>query len=189
MTFAAAVAESVRRTGCGLHTVPHDTAVCWPDAVQSVHCACCSHEYGGSLHRRPFKAACMCTTIDSCRCAWAAGGVADPSAAVIHQDSLQGRVVSHSRPSLCMWLAAPHIPLWACHDCSSWPGHHFERPKVLSRLCSSIVGTIYPVYASLKAVEAPLAQHPRKDAQWLTYWAIYGSFSLLEYHASGPLNW
>ena len=45
------------------------------------------------------------------------------------------------------------------------------------------------MYASLKAVEAPLAQHPRKDAQWLTYWAIYGSFSLLEYHASGLLNW
>lgn len=60
---------------------------------------------------------------------------------------------------------------------------------MLSRLCSSIVGTMYPVYASLKAVEAPLAQHPRKDAQWLTYWAIYGSFSLLEYHASGLLNW
>jgi receptor expression-enhancing protein 5/6 len=62
-------------------------------------------------------------------------------------------------------------------------------PNAVECLRSSVVGTIYPVYASLKAVEAPLAQHPRKDAQWLTYWAIYGSFSLLEYHASGLLNW
>ena len=80
-------------------------------------------------------------------------------------------------------------PAVGCHDRSTWPGHRLEPPKELSRLCSSIVGTMYPVYASLKAVEAPLAQHPRKDAQWLTYWAIYGSFSLLEYHASGLLNW
>lgn len=64
---------------------------------------------------------------------------------------------------------------------------HINNDDVCAR--SSVVGTIYPVYASLKAVEAPLAQHPRRDAQWLTYWAIYGTFSLLEHHASGLLNW
>ena len=48
---------------------------------------------------------------------------------------------------------------------------------------------MYPVYQSLKAVEAPAAEHPRRDAQWLTYWAIYGSFTLLEQHASKLLVW
>ncbi len=56
-------------------------------------------------------------------------------------------------------------------------------------VCSSIVGTVYPVYQSFKAVEAPLRSHPRRDAQWLTYWAVYSSFSLLEQHASKLLTW
>lgn len=54
---------------------------------------------------------------------------------------------------------------------------------------SSVAGTIYPVYASLKAIEAPAESHPRREAQWLNYWVIYGSLTLLEQHASKLLTW
>ncbi|KAI9099244.1 TB2/DP1, HVA22 family-domain-containing protein [Phlyctochytrium arcticum] len=47
------------------------------------------------------------------------------------------------------------------------------RPLLLTNL----VGVLYPAYQSLKAVERP---EPDDDERWLTYWTVFGFFSLLD---------
>ncbi|KAI8586260.1 TB2/DP1, HVA22 family-domain-containing protein [Geranomyces variabilis] len=44
-------------------------------------------------------------------------------------------------------------------------------------LLSNLVGVLYPAYQSIKAVERPEADD---DERWLTYWSIYGLFTLLD---------
>lgn len=42
---------------------------------------------------------------------------------------------------------------------------------------SGIIGVAYPAYASLAALES---SDKRDDTQWLTYWVVYGAFTLVE---------
>ena len=52
-----------------------------------------------------------------------------------------------------------------------------------------MVGVVYPVYESFKAIESPLVQHMRNDAQWLTYWTIHGAFTLAEQLSGSLISW
>lgn len=51
---------------------------------------------------------------------------------------------------------------------------------------SQIAGVVYPVYATFKALRT---QDLPASERWLTYWAIYGVFSLLERVADKALKW
>jgi receptor expression-enhancing protein 5/6 len=42
---------------------------------------------------------------------------------------------------------------------------------------SNLVGFVYPLYASFKALKT---ETKTDDAQWLTYWVVYGFFQLVE---------
>jgi receptor expression-enhancing protein 5/6 len=47
------------------------------------------------------------------------------------------------------------------------------------------VATVYPVYASAKAIES---KDKADDTQWLSYWAVYGSLILVEYASDQALS-
>eukprot|EP00823_Brevimastigomonas_motovehiculus_P009661 TRINITY_DN937_c0_g1_i1.p1 TRINITY_DN937_c0_g1~~TRINITY_DN937_c0_g1_i1.p1 ORF type:complete len:212 (-),score=51.45 TRINITY_DN937_c0_g1_i1:269-856(-) len=51
---------------------------------------------------------------------------------------------------------------------------------------SNLVGFVYPLYASFKAVKSPQTDD---DSQWLTYWVVYGFFTLIESFTDFFLNW
>lgn len=55
-----------------------------------------------------------------------------------------------------------------------------------SSLISNIVGFVYPVIASIKAIES---KGTDDDTQWLTYWVVYALFSILDTFASYILYW
>ena len=46
-----------------------------------------------------------------------------------------------------------------------------------SKFLANAVGFIYPLYASFKALKTP---DNRDDAMWLTYWVVYGLFTVVE---------
>ena len=46
--------------------------------------------------------------------------------------------------------------------------------------CSAVVGLLYPMYQSFKAIEAPPPTQHRDEEQWLTYWGVNGALSLAE---------
>jgi len=54
-----------------------------------------------------------------------------------------------------------------------------------SPLCN-LVGFVYPLYASYKAIKS---ETKKDDEQWLTYWIVYGFFTLLESFTDFFLNW
>ncbi|PNW69888.1 hypothetical protein CHLRE_17g696850v5 [Chlamydomonas reinhardtii] len=56
---------------------------------------------------------------------------------------------------------------------------------VIFRAASNTVATIYPVYASAKAIES---KDTADDVQWLTYWTLYGSMILAEHLADQALG-
>ncbi|KAG2483175.1 hypothetical protein HYH03_017967 [Edaphochlamys debaryana] len=56
---------------------------------------------------------------------------------------------------------------------------------VLFRAACNTVATIYPVYATAKAIES---KDTKDDIQWLSYWAVYGSFILAEHFADQALG-
>ncbi|EFJ49839.1 hypothetical protein VOLCADRAFT_104090 [Volvox carteri f. nagariensis] len=56
---------------------------------------------------------------------------------------------------------------------------------VIFRAASNTVATIYPVYASAKAIES---KDTADDVQWLTYWTLYGSLILAEHLADQALG-
>ena len=45
-----------------------------------------------------------------------------------------------------------------------------------------IIGTAYPIYASFSLLESQAgpAQRGKDEAQWLTYWAVYGVLTAAE---------
>ena len=53
------------------------------------------------------------------------------------------------------------------------------------RLIVNLIGFLYPAIKSFKAIES---QTSKDDVQWLTYWIIYGSFSISEHALSFIVN-
>ncbi|KAB0803652.1 hypothetical protein PPYR_00622 [Photinus pyralis] len=54
------------------------------------------------------------------------------------------------------------------------------------QLLSNIVGTAYPAYASMHAIETT---NPTDDTKWLTYWVVFSFFSIVEYFAAIIVGW
>lgn len=52
-------------------------------------------------------------------------------------------------------------------------------------LCN-FIGFLYPAYASIKAIES---KEKDDDTQWLTYWVVYATFSLVEFFTDIFLFW
>lgn len=59
--------------------------------------------------------------------------------------------------------------------------------SIILRSGCALVGTVYPVFESMKAVESQKADEA--DVQWLTYWSVYGALCLVEGVSDNLLGW
>src|SRR5947208_978565 len=48
---------------------------------------------------------------------------------------------------------------------------------ILEKLITNIIGTFYPAYWSMKAIES---QNCEEDKQWLTYWVVFAIFTIFD---------
>ncbi|XP_068615775.1 receptor expression-enhancing protein 6-like [Brachionichthys hirsutus] len=53
-------------------------------------------------------------------------------------------------------------------------------------LICNLIGFVYPAFYSIKAIESPSKED---DTKWLTYWVVYGVFSLGEFFSDIFLYW
>ncbi|CDJ50561.1 hypothetical protein, conserved [Eimeria brunetti] len=53
-------------------------------------------------------------------------------------------------------------------------------------LVCDVAGFLYPAWMSFRAIESPGRED---DKLWLTYWVVYGAFSILEYFVDFILFW
>lgn len=54
------------------------------------------------------------------------------------------------------------------------------------QLICNFVGTLYPAYASIHAIES---HDKNDDTKWLTYWIVFSGFSFLEHFAAYIVGW
>ena len=52
------------------------------------------------------------------------------------------------------------------------------------KLISDLAAFLYPAYMSVKAIDST---DPLDDVQWLTYWVVFGAFSIME--SVAPMSW
>ncbi|KAI5330000.1 hypothetical protein PRUPE_5G190000 [Prunus persica] len=53
-------------------------------------------------------------------------------------------------------------------------------------LAGPVVSLVYPLYASIRAIET---QSPADDRQWLTYWILYSMITLFELTFAKAIEW
>lgn len=53
-------------------------------------------------------------------------------------------------------------------------------------LLATLIGFVYPAYKSVFAIES---EGKDDDTQWLTYWVVYGFFSIVEFFTDTLLSW
>ncbi|KAI9228082.1 MAG: TB2/DP1, HVA22 family-domain-containing protein, partial [Piptocephalis tieghemiana] len=58
--------------------------------------------------------------------------------------------------------------------------------NVFGQIITTLVGTVFPAYASFKALQTTTQ---RDDKQWLTYWVVFGGFSIVEVFVDYILYW
>ncbi|CAN4087932.1 unnamed protein product [Withania somnifera] len=58
--------------------------------------------------------------------------------------------------------------------------------NVVVRTACCSVGIVLPVYSTFKAIEV---RDPNEQRKWLLYWAVYGSFSIVEAFTDKFLYW
>ncbi|XP_068655321.1 HVA22-like protein k isoform X2 [Aristolochia californica] len=58
--------------------------------------------------------------------------------------------------------------------------------NIVMRTACCSVGTVLPVYSTFKAIEN---KDQKEQERWLLYWAVYGSFSIVEIFSDKILSW
>ncbi|XP_058103087.1 HVA22-like protein e [Magnolia sinica] len=65
-------------------------------------------------------------------------------------------------------------------------GHFWTVINALHSLAGPTVTLLYPLYASVRAIESP---SKLDDEQWLAYWILYSFLTLMEMVAAPVLEW
>ncbi|KAL9933367.1 hypothetical protein V8E36_007543 [Tilletia maclaganii] len=60
--------------------------------------------------------------------------------------------------------------------------------NILAVLLTTAIGFLLPAYWSMQALEAGSANFEHQK-QWLTYWVVFGVFTILEYFSDIVLSW
>lgn len=55
-----------------------------------------------------------------------------------------------------------------------------------AQLLCNVIGFLYPAYMSVKAIESA---DKNDDTQWLTYWVVFGLFSVTEFGIDAIISW